>query len=492
MSRMAAARPHTNYAMLAIGVVAFAVATLSIFDMYQPHPYDGVVLEADAPGQLIVREVVTASGAAAAGIRPGDQIVGISRSVLRSTAHAATLLGQHSIGQSVAYLVRTGDHLREVSVRLGPRRIGDTAYLYACFLGFSFFFIGLFVLLQQPRLEASQVFFVVCSLFLVFLVCRLRPASYSWVDTFVLSTGTAALVFLPASFLHFFLIFPRPIWTTGTLFRRPQESWRWVLAGLYLLPPGVLLTNVAICLAQGKELQVISGAPLANWWVLALYFLLGLAALASGARRLPASRERRGAALVLVGSVAGLLPFLLLAVAFPSFLHTERFLFYGIVPLVLVPVTFAYAIVRFRLMDVRLILRKSLLYTATTAVVTAAYALAIALFNNSFRGSWIATSPYFPLVFALAIVLLFEPLRRRIQVPVDRFFFSDRARLQATMVAMGEGLTGNLDPAAVVAASWCEELPRLLGLRFAALYMLRGEVFERAAGPWRAAPRRCR
>src|SRR4030095_7337832 len=98
----------------------------------------------------------------------------------------------------------------------------------------------------------------------------------------------------------------------------------------------------------------------------------------------PASRERRGAALVLVGSIAGLFPFLLLAVAFPSFLHTERFLFYGIVPLVLVPVTFAYAIVRFRLMDVRLILRKSLLYTATTAVVTAAYALAIALFNNYF------------------------------------------------------------------------------------------------------------
>lgn len=483
MSRMAPVRPRTHIALLAIGIVAFAVATLSIFDMYLPHPYDGVVLEADAPGQLIVREVVPRSGAEAAGIRPGDQIVGISRSVLRSTAHAATLLGQHSIGQTVAYLVRTGDHLREVAVRLGPRRIADNAYLYACFLGFSFFFIGLFVLLQQPKLEASQVFFVVCSLFLVFLVCRLRPASYSWVDTFVLSTGTAALVFLPASFLHFFLIFPRPIWSSAGPRWRSQDTWRWLLAALYLVPPAVLLTTVAICFARGQDLQVISGAPLANWWVLALYFVLGLTALAYGARRLPASRERRGAALVLVGSVAGLLPFLILAVAFPSFLHTERFLFYGIVPLILVPLTFAYAIVRFRLMDVRLILRKSLLYTATTAVVTAAYALAIALFNNSFRGTTLATSPYFPLVFALAIVLLFEPLRRRIQVPVDRFFFSDRARLQETMVAMGEGFTGQLDPGAVV-EELVRELPRLLGLRFAALYLLRGETFERTAGPW--------
>ena len=134
-------RPRTHAALVAIGIAAFTVATLSIFDMYLPHPYDGVVLEADAPGQMIVREVVPDSGAAVAGIRPGDQIVGISRSVLRSAAHAATLLGPHSIGQSVAYLVRSGDQLREVAVRLGHRRIGDTAYLYACFLGFSFFFI---------------------------------------------------------------------------------------------------------------------------------------------------------------------------------------------------------------------------------------------------------------------------------------------------------------------------------------------------------------
>ena len=71
--------------------------------------------------------------------------------------------------------------------------------------------------------------------------------------------------------------------------------------------------------------------------------------------------------------------FIVLAVAFPSLLNTERFLFYGVVPLILVPITFAYAIVRFQLMDVRVILRKSLMYTVTTAVITAIYALGIAV-----------------------------------------------------------------------------------------------------------------
>jgi serine phosphatase RsbU (regulator of sigma subunit) len=480
-------RPRTPLVFLLIGAFAFGVAALSVADMYLPHPYDGVVLETDAPGRLTVREVVAGSGAAAAGIRAGDQIVGIARNVLRSTAHAAALLSRHEIGQTVPYLVRRGPEVRELAVPLGQRRIGDRNYLYACFLGFSFFFIGLFVLRQQPRLHASQVFFLLGCLFLVFLVCRLRPASYSRVDRFVLSTGTVALVFLPAAFLHFFLIFPRPVWEAlGRAARTPAAAVRrrapWALAGLYLGPPAALLVSIAVSRMAGADYRMISGAPVANWWVLAVYMVLGLGALAANARRLPVSGERRGARVVLAGAVFGLLPFLLLAVAFPSFLHTERFLFWGVIPLILVPLTFAYAILRYEVMDVRVILRKSLLYTVTTALVTGAYALGIASFNSLFRGSALATSPYFPIVFALAIVLLFEPLRRWVQVPVDRFFFAGRTRLQAAMVELGEGFTGRLDPAAVV-HDLVQELPRLLGLRYAALYLLRGEVLERAAGP---------
>ncbi|MCB1036547.1 MAG: SpoIIE family protein phosphatase, partial [Acidobacteria bacterium] len=144
--------------------------------------------------------------------------------------------------------------------------------------------------------------------------------------------------------------------------------------------------------------------------------------------------------------------------------------------------TFAYAIVRFQILDIRIILRKGLLYTATTAVVTGLYALGIASFNTWFTGTSLAASRFFPLVFALAIVLLFEPLRRRIQGPVDRFFFGEQTRLQQAMVQLGEALAAQLD-LTVVVRDLVEELPRLLGLRFAALYLWRGGKLERTAGP---------
>ena len=63
------------------------------------------------------------------------------------------------------YLLERGGTLHEVVVQLGPRQLGTTSYLYACFSGFLFFFIGLYVLLQRLEESAggpSRVFFALC------------------------------------------------------------------------------------------------------------------------------------------------------------------------------------------------------------------------------------------------------------------------------------------------------------------------------------------
>jgi serine phosphatase RsbU (regulator of sigma subunit) len=471
-----------------VGLLAFLVAGLSIGDMFRSRPWDGVVLEADAPGRLLVRSVVAESGAAEAGILPGEQIIGIDRTLLQSSSHAASLVNRHEIGESLPYLVQGRGELREVMVSLSPRRIGNLNYVYACLLGFAFFFVGLFVLERQPRRRAAQVFFLVSTLFLLFLVCRLRPASYSWLENLVLTIGTVALLFLPATFLHFFLIFPRPVRLRpepGQDNYRPKRLvWLASLTAMYLIPPIVLTATVSFAMRRGASLDFISGLPAQSWWVLAIYMLVALTTLAIKARDLKSQRERRGAGLVLFGFVFGLLPFLVTAVAFPSYLHNEKLLPFGIGPLILVPLTFAYAIVRFQLMEIRVILRKSLLYTVTTIVVTAVYALGIALFNALTRGTTIAASPFFPIVFALVIVLLFEPLRKRIQTLVNRRFFAERQGLEKALEKMGEALTAQVDLQEVV-RDLVGKLPQLLGLHFAALYLVRNDALEREAGPAR-------
>jgi serine phosphatase RsbU (regulator of sigma subunit) len=472
---------------LAPGILAFLVAAITVADMFRPYPYDGVILEADVPGARVVRNVVPGSGADRAGIRPADVIVGIDRTLLDAEEiHAQQLLSEHEIGESVSYLVKSGGSIFETDVELGRRRIGDTSYLYAALLGFLFFGVGTFVVLRQPRLPAARVFFTMSSLFMLFLVCRLRPASYSLVDNLALYTGTIALLFLPAAFLHFFLIFPRPIWEwrrdpIAAILGRVNRLSNKMLP-LYLLPPMVYLGSNLWADYTGNSLALISGAPITNWWVMVGYMVLGLGALYLSARHLPDVAQRRGAGLVFLGTLFGVAPFIVLAVGFPTLFKTERFLFYGVVPLILVPITFAYAIIRFGLLDIRVILRKSLLYTVTTAMVTAVYALGIASFNLLFSGTKLAASPYFPVIFALAIVLLFEPLRQRLQGPVDRFFFAERLRLQRAMVEMGEAFTREVEIEPVV-AQLVDRLPELLGLKFSALYLASDRRLLRQAGP---------
>ena len=469
-----------------VGLAAFLFACVSVVDLFLPHPYDGVVLEADTPGQLMVAAVTPGSGADIAGIEAGDRIVGIGREVLRSTRHAAHVLEQHSIGEQIPYLVETRWGRKEKLVELGQRQIASIGYLSAVLLGLTFFLLGMFVLLQKPLDGAAQIFFLLSVLFLLFLVCRLRPLSYSDLDLLTLRVGTLALLLLPGAFLHFFLIFPRPVWEPprAILARLHYDAprLRVAIATLYLSPAGVYLVAQAVSAFRQSDLILVSGAPRVNWIVLGVYMVLGLAALAFNAHRATRPNVRRGAGLVFFGALFGLVPFLVFTVAFPSLRYDERLLYYGVGPLILVPLTFTYAIVRFQLLDIRVILRKSLFYTAATALVTAIYAVGIATFNWIFHGTQIAQATYFPVIFALAIVLGLEPIRRRLQGPVDRFFLGDLSKLQSAIVEMGESFSAHVDPGELV-TDLVDRLPRRLGLEYAALYLRSDDHLDRAAGP---------
>jgi len=471
--------------LLAIGLAVLGIAVVSIGDVVVPRPYDGIVIDADVTDKLVVREVVRGSGAHRAGIKADEVVVGIAREALRDAADAARLLNRFQIGDEVPYLVHGERGRREVEVRLGRRDLADGTYLYTSTLGFCFFFVGLFVLIRRPGLGTGQVFFLLCSLFTVFLVCRMRPPSYSGVDSFILGTGTLALIFLAPTILHFYLIFPRPAWLEALVARhRLGHLGRLLIplvVGLYVLPP--LVFGLALFTGSLKEdpTPLVSGAPPESWWLLAVYVSLGLAALAANAWRLGQGSERRGTLIVLAGSLFGLVPFLVSCAIFPALQHTRWFFFVGIMPLILVPITFTYAIVRFQILDIRILLRRSLLYTATTAFITGVYAAGIAAFDHFFRGQ-VAGARFFPIVLALTIVLLFEPLRRRLQEPVERFIFAGRSRLQSELAELAEAMAGQVD-LEVVVRDLVERLPEILELRFAGLYLVRENRLVRRAGP---------
>jgi serine phosphatase RsbU (regulator of sigma subunit) len=455
-----------RFLYLAIGFVGLALAIASIADMFAPRPYDGIVPIPYSRGGIEVRAVVPGSPAANAGIRAGDCVLGIGKRMVGSTSDASAELRKHSIGETVSYIYQRSrcgteskGELPTVRVHLSSERLGGTTYLYSAALGFLFFFIGFFVFNRRPDDRAARIFFLLCVLFLLFFVCRLRPASYWWIDLFVQNTGTVSLFLLPAVFLHFFLIFPRP---KEFSFARPDEwtgepppRWKEKLQDflsaspglfylLYSIPPVVFLYDVMRQL-RGDRVAILSGAPLSSWILLGDYLILGLIALAHSAFTLPDVRERRQAFHVFIGTIVGIAPFVLFGIVLPSAFNIEDYVFYGIIPMIFIPLTFAYAIVRFQMLDVRVIVRRTFLYAATTAILLGLYALALVMANVIFAESRLSSAPLFNFGFFLVGISLFEVLRRRLQTPLDKLFFREKFDYQKAILEMSEAITGELD-----------------------------------------------
>ena len=213
---------------------------------------------------------------------------------------------------------------------------------------------------------------------------------------------------------------------------------------LYAIPPFVFLYDV-FRQVQGEKVTVLSGAPLSSWILLGDYLVMGLVALAHSAFTLDDPRERRQAFHVFVGTILGTIPFVLFFIVLPSAFGIDEYAFYGIIPMILIPLTFAYAIVRFQMLNVRVIVRRTFLYAATTAVLLGLYALAVALANLVFASSRLSASPLFNFGFFLVGISLFEVLRRRLQTPLDKLFFREKFDYQAALLEMSEAITGELD-----------------------------------------------
>jgi hypothetical protein len=134
------------------------------------------------------------------------------------------------------------------------------------------------------------------------------------------------------------------------------------------------------------------------------------------------------------GTLAGTLPFVVFYVLPALFGVRAGFaMLSSQLSLGLIPLCFGYAILHFRLLDVEAIARRSAAYLAASSLLLALYLILVLVV-----GRWVQSmvpDANFTLVCiaALAIALLFAPLRNSFQARLDRLFykehFDDRASL---------------------------------------------------------------
>jgi hypothetical protein len=111
----------------------------------------------------------------------------------------------------------------------------------------------------------------------------------------------------------------------------------------------------------------------------------------------------------------------------------------------LVPLTFGIAILRYRLYDIDLIINRALVYGPLTATLALLYVGVVVSLQAVFHALAGNDSQLAVVASTLIIAALFNPLRRRIQAFIDRRFYRRKYDARETLEAYAAGLRDETD-----------------------------------------------
>ncbi len=403
---------------------------------HYPSPTDGVWW-IEGHGGLLAQRVPDDSPAEQGGVKAGDLLTSADGAPMRQVADLTREMWRTGANLTIHYtLVRDGIRIPDVPVVLAAQDHGLNqgfrliALVYLC--------IGLYVLLRRWTAPHSTHFYIFCLTSFV-LYAFWYTTKFNEFDWIVYWSKVGAEALQPALFLHFALAF-----SSGR-----QRRHRWLALLTYL--PGAAIVGLqvmAIELWSATELlkhrldQVATGYQ-------ALFYVLAAGVFYLHFRQTEAPLERQQLKWLTWGTVLAVAPFTLFS-AIPYLMDAsmpDAVTKLAGICMVILPLTFSWAIVRYRMMDVDLIFKRGVTYTLATAALVGVYFALVAVSAEVVHTRLPGFGVWGLMAAIIITALLFDPLKRSIQQRVDRVFDRQSYDYRSTLIDFGRGLSSftNLD-----------------------------------------------
>ncbi len=459
--------------LAAVLFVTAGALNLSQRSLQRMPPTDGISWRQRADG-IYADKVTPGFAGSRAGISAGDKLIGIGfdgekTDEVTSVADVQMYLESAGVDGSLTYFYQktrysSSDNFYFADLRhIDPIPRWTPSIIFLTIVGIIWLVVGGFVLFKQGGRSPFVLHFaVVCLAAFVFHAYRSIGFGRDF-DLAVDLLDSIALALFAPLFLHFCIrypvrsdVFSTPRWKTYVLYA-PAAIFSVVLIFVSLLPqfwPESGLTGTIARLSDSSNLFGVLYK--ANFY----HFVAGI----SGGAAILVWRFFRSSQIVvrqrlkwaMSGTIAAIVPVILVQIV-------ERF---GIqipddnfstaittLPLALIPLSFGHSVVRYRLMDVDVVVRRALVYATTTlaiAMMIGALALGLVFLavGNDLSTTEITLRALIAIVAMGAIVLLSEPLKKFLQERVDRFFYGERYDMRRGLLDFGRTLSATtaLDP----------------------------------------------
>jgi len=373
--------------------------------------------------------VVTEHGKKA-GLEIGDQFIEVNANIFNNIEEFRKHM-RRKLGEDNSYLIeRQGRRflVNIKNIRSGLKRAFSVSGL-PFFMGLCYVLIGSLVFLMKPHRRSSWIFFLSTSTFGLwqFFIYKISLMTPLWLENVVIF----AYCFTPAVIIHLALCFPKE---RIILQKIPSVQ------GL----PYIISILLFIGIRQSTQQDIMDASKL--WMVMAvayiafgiLFFLISCIQL-----RLASSSEivKLRSRMILLGfSITASIPLLDYVIntifnvfIVPSFnYYIPFFIFF--------PTFVGYSIVKHDLFDIDAIIKRTYGYVLTTGAIAGIFGLFVLISNLAFGSYEFSKSPVFPLIFLLAIVFLFNPIRNRVQKFIDRVFYRLEYNYPETVKQISESM----------------------------------------------------
>lgn len=435
-------------------------------------PWDGVRWTDTRQG--IVADTVEAGSSGARGqILSGDRLIAVSldNKNYEEIGHARDVqiyLEQAHVNGDIHYLIERPSYPEESRIyyadldHLNSIHKWTPRDLYINAIGLIYLFVGFFVLFKQGGRAPFALHFATLCLAAFIFHSYTPVGTYRDLDLAIAFLRNAAFILFAPLFLHFCLVYPQR--------QQLYEEKRW-RAGLLYVPAALLLGFASFVFLRGvltplipplRRVPVLSESFVGLFYKLSFFhFVVALIASVFFLVRTWITAKsaviRQQMKWVIWGSILAVAPFsLLYAVAYLLGKQTDPWLTdAAVLPLILIPLAFGYSVVRYRLMDVELVVRRVFVYVLTTlaiALMVGAVVYLAGLYalggDQGVTSGELTLRVVIAIVAMAAIVMIAAPVKNFLQEQIDRFFYGERYDMRNSLLDFGRTLSATtaLDP----------------------------------------------